>query len=117
MASESSIESSIHFDIEESSDGHRPPQTVIKCHGKLTSANSKEIKDLVRPLIEAGGRHIVLDCGDLQSVDSSGLGTLVGLKVSAIGKGGKLKLVNLSPRVAELLKLTNLGDLLTIEYR
>jgi anti-sigma B factor antagonist len=111
-------ESSIHFDIEESKEANHPPQTVIKCHGKLTSGNSKEIKDLVKPLIEAGGREIVIDCGDLQSVDSSGLGTLVGLKVSAIRKGQvKLKLVNLSPRVAELLKLTNLGDLLTIEYR
>jgi hypothetical protein len=34
---------------------------------------------------------------------------LVGLKVSAINKGlVKLELVNLSPRVSELLKLTSL---------
>ena len=48
----------------------------------------------------------------MQHIDSSGLGTLVGLKVSAINKGlVKLELVNLSPRVAELLKLTSLTDL------
>jgi anti-anti-sigma factor len=47
-------------------------------------------------------------------MDSSGLGALVGLKVSAINKGlGKLELVNLSPRVRDLLKLTSLTDLLT----
>ena len=106
------LESSIHFDVEESQDEHHLPRTTIKCHGKLTSGNFKEIKDIVKPLIDAGGRSIIIDCGDLQSVDSSGLGALVGLKVSALNKGlVKLELVNLSPRVADLLKLTSLTDL------
>lgn len=106
------LESSIHFDVEESQDEHHLPRTTIKCHGKLTSGNAKEIKDLVKPLIDAGGRSIIIDYGDLQSVDSSGLGALVGLKVSALNKGlVKLELVNLSPRVADLLKLTSLTDL------
>jgi|SRR5580658_961455 anti-anti-sigma factor len=105
-------ESSISFEIEKSEDEFGLPLTTIKCHGRLVSGNAKEIKELVKPLVEAGGHHIVIDCGDLQSVDSSGLGTLVGLKVSAINKGlGKLELVNLSPRVAELLKLTSLTEL------
>jgi anti-sigma B factor antagonist len=108
----------IHFDIEESAGEHNLPVTTIKCHGRLVSGNAKEIKDIVKPLIDAGGRRIVIDCTDLESVDSSGLGTLVGLKVSAIHQGlVKLELVNLTPRVAALLKLTNLADLLTTEYR
>jgi anti-anti-sigma factor len=45
-------------------------------------------------------------------VDSSGLGTLVGLKVSALKEGYcKLELFNLSPRVKELLRLSNLTQL------
>jgi len=45
-------------------------------------------------------------------MDSLGLGTLVGLKVSAINEGYcKLKLENLSPRLQELLKLTSLTSL------
>ena len=40
------------------------------------------------------------------------MGALVSLKVSAINKGLiKLELVNLSPRVSELLKLTSLTEL------
>jgi len=54
----------------------------------------------------------VIDCSDLQSLDSSGLGALVSLKVSAINKGlVTLELVNLSPRLSELLKLTSLTGL------
>jgi anti-anti-sigma factor len=45
-------------------------------------------------------------------MDSSGLGTLVGLKVSALREGYcKLELVNLSARVKELLRLSNLTQL------
>ncbi|MBV8629875.1 MAG: STAS domain-containing protein [Silvibacterium sp.] len=104
--------SEIRFDVEESEGQHGLPLTTVRCHGRLTSGNSEEIKRLIKPLIEAGGRHIVIDCTDLESIDSSGLGALVGLKISAIHKGlVKLELVNLSPRVTELLKLTNLVDL------
>jgi hypothetical protein len=40
------------------------------------------------------------------------LGTLVGLKVSAINKGlVKLEIENLTPRVLDLLKITRLLDL------
>ena len=106
-------EQGIHFDVEESAGEYADlPLVTIKCHGRLVSGNTEEIKKIVKPLIEAGGKKIVIDCADLQHVDSSGLGTLVGLKVSAINKGlVTLELVNLSPRVAELLKLTSITDL------
>jgi anti-anti-sigma factor len=107
-------EPTFHFDVEESEDEYKLPLTTIKCHGRLMSGTTGPLKDFVKPLIDAGGHHIVIDCGDLESMDSSGLGALVGLKVSAINKGlGKLELVNLSPRVRDLLKLTSLTDLLT----
>jgi anti-anti-sigma factor len=54
----------------------------------------------------------VLDLTDLAYLDSSGLGTLVGLKVSAAKEGYcRLELVNLSSRVKELLRLSNLTQL------
>ncbi len=102
----------IHFDIEESLGKFGSRVTTVKCHGRLLCENAKEIKELVKPLIQARRRRIVIDCSDLQSVDSSGLGALVSLKVSAFNRGlVKLELVNLSPRVSELVKLTRLTDL------
>ena len=54
----------------------------------------------------------MIDFADLKYLDSLGLGALVGLKVSAINQGFcKLELVNLSPRVRELLSLTHLTEL------
>ena len=63
--------SPIHFEIEESKDQYDLPMTTIKCRGRLVSGNAKEIKELVKPMIDAGGRRIVIDCGELESVDSS----------------------------------------------
>ncbi len=101
-----------HYEVEESEDEHKLPVTTIKCHGKMLRDNGAKIKQLIKPLIEAGGRRIIVDLTDLESLDSSGLGALVGLKVSAVNKGlCRLDIVNLSPRVSELLRITNLTEL------
>ncbi len=97
-----------HCEIEETRNEANYITTTIKCHGKLISENTDEIRKLVQPLIQRGGR-IVLDFTDLDYLDSSGLGALVGLKVSAINRGlCVLELVNLTPRVKKLLSITNL---------
>jgi anti-sigma B factor antagonist len=81
------------------------------CHGKLVGETAGQVKEVVKPLIPLGGR-IVLDLTDVSYLDSSGLGTLVGLKVSAVKEGYcVLELVNLSPRIKELLRLSNLTQL------
>jgi anti-sigma B factor antagonist len=102
------------YEIEKLEDDHHGNKvTTVKCHGKLTSQNSSEIKAAIKPLLAIGGRTVV-DLGDVAFLDSSGLGALVSLKVSAINQGMcRLEFVNLTPRVLELLRITRLKDLLT----
>jgi anti-anti-sigma factor len=102
---------SFHYEMEKSEDPHSGRLTTITCHGRLVAGSSGEISDLVRPMLPLGGR-IVIDLGDLNYLDSSGLGALVGLKVSAIKQGfGTVELVNMTPRVLELMRLTKLIEL------
>lgn len=86
--------------------------TVIKCHGRLVGEAAGELKQLVKPMVPKC-RRIVLDLSDVSFVDSSGLGTLVGLKVSA-GSAAycSLELVNFSPLLKELLHTTKLSQFL-----
>jgi anti-sigma B factor antagonist len=100
---------SFQYEVEKSEDDQYGNKvTTIKCHGRLVAENAREMSELVKPLIPLGGR-IVIDLGDLNYLDSSGLGALVGLKVSAINQGFcRVELVNLTPRVLELLRITNL---------
>jgi anti-sigma B factor antagonist len=104
-------EAVFHYEVQKSEDETAGPITTIVCHGRVVSESAAKIKEVVKPLIPLGGR-IVLDLTDVSYLDSSGLGTLVGLKVSALKEGYcKLELVGLSPRVRELLRLSNLSQL------
>ena len=104
-------EAVFHYEVQTAPDEGSGPVTTVICHGRVVSETAAQLKEVVKPLIPLGGR-IVLDLTDLSYMDSSGLGALVGLKVSALREGYcKLELVNLSPRVKELLRISNLTQL------
>jgi anti-sigma B factor antagonist len=104
-------EAVFQYEIQKSGDESTGPVTTIVCHGKVVNETSGQLKDVVKPLIPGGGR-IMLDLTDVNYMDSTGLGALVGLKVSALREGYcRLELLNLSPRVKELLRLSNLTQL------
>ena len=105
--------SPFQYEIEMERDENDFEVTVVKCHGKLTSESRDVIRDVVHPMILRGGR-IAIDFADVNYLDSAGLGAIVGLKVSAISRGlCVLMLRNFTPRVMELLKITNLTQLLS----
>jgi anti-sigma B factor antagonist len=104
---------SFHCEVEKSKDKdqHGNQVTTINCHGRLVSDTASQLKELVKPVIPLGGR-IVVDLSDVNYLDSSGLGALVGLKVSAINQGlCILEFANMTPRVMELLRITRLTQM------
>jgi anti-sigma B factor antagonist len=101
----------LQYEIEKSKDELNNDVTTVKCHGRIVNDTSAPLKETVKALIPGGGR-ILIDLTDVEHVDSSGLGTLVGLKASALNAGYcRLELVNLSPRLADLLRITKLTQL------
>jgi anti-sigma B factor antagonist len=85
---------------------------TVKCRGKLVIGVCDVLTNKVRALIPETKR-IVLDLTDLNQMDSLGLGTLVRLYVSAKAGGSCLVLVNVGPRIRQLLGITNLLSVLT----
>ena len=79
---------------------------VVKCAGKLVTGSTGILQDEIRRLIP-GSKRIVLDLTDLTYMDSSGLGSIIGLYVSAKTGGTRLEMINLSKRVRELFSITN----------
>jgi anti-sigma B factor antagonist len=88
--------------------------TRIKCYGRLVSGPATgELKEAIKPLIAWGGR-IIVDLGEVDYLDRSGLGTVVSLKVSTVKRGYcMLKFVEMTPRVLELLRVSNLAPILS----
>ena len=82
--------------------------TVISCSGRIVLGDeSAKLRQVVKE--ELGTRNqIVLDLGGVGRVDSSGLGTLVGLLASARAVGGGIKLANLNPHLYDVLGVARL---------
>jgi anti-sigma B factor antagonist len=81
--------------------------TVVRCHGRLTFHAAGDFKARVKALM-AETRRLALDLGDLSYMDSSGLGAVVGIYVSAKAARCDLRVVNLSKPVRQLLGITHL---------
>ncbi len=87
--------------------------TRVRCTGKLVTNSTGILQAEVRSLLP-GAKRIVLDLTDLGYMDSSGLGSIIGLYVSVKSAGGRLELINLSARVRQLFSITNVLSLFEV---
>ena len=55
-----------------------------------------------------GQKKLVLNLGDVNYIDSSGIGELVSAYTTVKNQGGELKLLNLTKKVHDLLQITKL---------
>lgn len=85
----------------------RENEIFVQCTGNLVASNSAELRTHVKALLPKT-KHVVLDLTDLSRMDSSGLGTIVAIYISARNAGTTLELVNLNSRIRELFGVTNL---------
>jgi anti-sigma B factor antagonist len=80
--------------------------TVFHCAGRITAEDKGKLQRAV--LSQPHIRMVVLDLAEVTAVDAAGVGMLVLLRLWANATGTKLKLMNLTPRVEEVLQLTKL---------
>ncbi len=80
---------------------------IVKCGGRLVSGVTDELHYEVKRWFPKTKR-VILDLTDLGQLDSSGLGAIAALYISAKSAGVRLELINLSKRVRELFSVTNL---------
>lgn len=81
---------------------------VISCSGRIVFGDeASQLREWVKRELSENSR-IVLNLGDVNYIDSGGIGTLVSLFTSARNAGGDIKLVHLTKRVGDLLQITKL---------
>lgn len=87
-----------------------PEETLVRCTGRITSTTTTTLLTTVRTLIPHSQR-LVLDLTDVTYLDSSGLGALVSIYVSARRQECELKLINLNARLKQLFRITHLAKI------
>ena len=83
--------------------------TILDLSGRITlGEGSVTIRDAVRDLLAKGQKKVLLNLGDVNYIDSSGIGELVSGFTTVKNAGGELKLLNLTKKVHDLLQITKL---------
>jgi anti-sigma B factor antagonist len=85
-------------------------QVTIRLPEWLITANKGELRQLALDALDDGARRFTVDLSDTIYIDSSGLGTLVGLSKKIHEERGDIQLVHLSDDVSTLFRLTRLGS-------
>jgi anti-sigma B factor antagonist len=82
---------------------------AFECNGRIVFGDeSSLLRDEVKKAIADGNKRIVLNLGEVNYIDSGGLGTLVALHTTAHNADGSIKLASLTKRVGDLLQVTKL---------
>lgn len=82
---------------------------VIALQGKITiGSGDTQLREVIANAVNAGKTNILLDLSGVTTIDSSGIGELVGSYTTVANRGGKLKLLHLPAKLNELLHVTQL---------
>jgi anti-sigma B factor antagonist len=85
------------------------PITLVDLSGRIAlGEGSALLRKTIRDLVDGGRLKIVLNLGDVNYIDSSGIGELVSGFTAVRNRGGELKLLNHTKNVHDLLQITKL---------
>ena len=82
--------------------------SLLEISGRLTSFEVGALRDSIARLLKQDRKDMVLNLSGLQYLDSSGIGELARLYVTVVKHGGQMKVIGLSSKVEEILKITKL---------
>lgn len=83
--------------------------TVVDLSGRIAlGEGSALLRTTIRELLERGRNKIILNLGDVNYIDSSGIGELVSGFTAVRSRQGELKLLHLTKKVHDLLQITKL---------
>ncbi len=96
---------SLTLEIRQSTD-----ETLVTCHGRIVAETRDKLRESVKVLV-ASTKRLTLDLADVLYIDSTGIGALMELYVSATRAQCRLKLINVGERVLKVLQLTRVAAL------
>lgn len=97
----------LSIDLRVSDDG----TPTLFCRGRINLENSEFLRSEVKKL-SSQHKIVLADLSEVDSVDSSGLGSTLGTYISARSDGCELKLIKVHPFVKDLLNITHLTSVL-----
>lgn len=89
--------------------------TIVDITGRITLGDETgQLRETVANLISQKKMKILLNLAGVDYIDSTGVGELVSSFITVRNAGGDLKLLNLTPKVNDILNVTKLYTVLDI---
>lgn len=90
-------------------------QVQVNLSGSIYVEEAAQLRESLIGYIEKGHKTFVVDLGNVDYIDSSGLGTLVAIQKRALQNGGSVIIKNLKGLVKDLFELTRLTKVFEIQ--
>lgn len=83
--------------------------TILDLEGKITiGVGDVALRQAIQEALGNGAKKLLINMSRVSMLDSSGIGELVSAYTTVVGRGGKLKLTSLPPKVTDILTITQL---------
>jgi anti-sigma B factor antagonist len=87
--------------------------TVTVQEDRIDAASALQFKERMREVTQGTASRVILDLGQVQFLDSSGLGAVVAV-MKLLAPDRKLELANLTATVQKVFRLTRMDTIFTI---
>jgi anti-sigma B factor antagonist len=84
------------------------PFTVVEVGGEVDVYTAPRLREAVVTAIESGNTRLVIDVENVEFLDSTGVGVLVGALKKVRSAGGTLDIVCTQPRLLKIFDITGL---------
>jgi anti-sigma B factor antagonist len=88
---------------------------VVSISGEVDIFNAANMKKTLTELINEKNTDLILDCKNLEYIDSTALGALVGVLKNVRSYGGTMHLRSVKPSLSKLFKITNLDKVFVMD--
>ena len=89
-------------------------KTVVSVGGEIDVYTAPKLREQIVALVEEGHYHLVVDMEDVEFLDSTGLGVLVGGLKRVRAHDGSLRLVCTQERILKIFRITGLTKVFPI---
>lgn len=91
-----------------------PRAQVVRIGARLDAGTSAGLRTRLHDAVDAGSGDLILDLSELEMIDATGLGVLVGTHRRAIAAERRLVLRSVPPRIMRVLAVTRLNRILNV---
>ena len=88
--------------------------TIVSARGSIDALTAGSLSDALMEQIEAGSTRLVADLSGVVYTSSAGLRAVLGAQKSIRARGGDLRLADVQPNVARVLKLSGFTSIFKI---